>query len=112
MFALLMSGVILSAQSFTDNGGKMSIESDQICVPHVKISESPNTPSDIVTSFGTWWSLLKLYQIPGIGINISNDEGTDNKDLHPQNQDRRVLPPLPGPYRYRSVESRGNPDMK
>ena len=107
MFALLMSGIIVSAQSFTDNGGKMQITNEQASQPYVQLAEDPNTPPDFYTSFGTWWELLKAMPFPGIGIDINDDSGTNNKDLKPQNENRRTLPRLPGPYRYRSTDTGG-----
>jgi len=106
VFALLISGVIVSAQSYSDSGGKMPINHEQTSKPHIHISSQDIVTPDIITSFGNWWNLLKLMPHPGIGIVITDNTGTNNKVLIPQNEDRRTLPRLPGPYRYRSVDSR------
>ncbi|RLD42067.1 MAG: hypothetical protein DRI89_08180 [Bacteroidetes bacterium] len=108
VFALLISGLIVSAQSYSDDGGKMPINHEQTSKPHIQISAQDVLPPDIITSFGNWMDLLKLMPFPGIGITIPDNSGTNNKDLKPQKEDRRTLPRLPGPYRYRSVDSRGN----
>ncbi len=113
MFALLMSGIIVSAQSYSDDNGKMKIRHDQITKPHIEISSQDVITPDYITSFGTWWQLLKMYVVPGnIGIDIGDDNGTSNKDIDLQKENRRILPRLPGPYRYRSTQSRGNMNQK
>lgn len=110
LVSLLLSGIIVSAQSYSEDNGKMKIRHDQTSKPHIEISEDPLGGPDIITSFGTWWQLLKLYVVPGMGNNVAIDlgNGTSNKNIRISKKDRRELPPLPGPNRYRSMDNRGN----
>ncbi len=98
MFALLLSSIILSAQSFSDDGGKMKLENDQTAVPHIQISEDPNTPELAIYS-SSWWNLIKVYIGPAYGNNSSYDDGTGTS-LKPRfyKKDKRPFPPLPNPY--------------
>lgn len=112
LFALLMSGIIVSAQPYSEDNGKMKTRHDQTSKPHIQISSQDVITPDYITSFGTWWQLLKIYVVPGIGIDNGNDDGTNNKDIYIQNKDRRTLPRLPGPHRYRATQSTGNMDRR
>ena len=98
LFALLMSGIIVSAQSFSSDKVKMEIATDQTSVPHIQIAEQPLTPPDYIIHASSWWSLIKLYASPGLykNTNASFDSGIGTTlKPHIQAKERRILPPLP-----------------
>lgn len=98
MFALLLSSIILSAQSFSDDGGKMKLENNQTAVPHIQISEDPNTP-EYATYSSTWWDFIKVYIGPAYGNNSSFDAGKSTSQKPRFNKkDKRPFPVLPNPY--------------
>jgi hypothetical protein len=96
MFVLLLSGIIVSAQSFSNDKGKMKLKTDQTSVPHIGISDQPNTPPDYIIYASNWWNLIKLYAAPDYFNNSSFDSGVGTSQkprIH--GKDRRILPPLP-----------------
>lgn len=104
--ALLLSGVLLSAQAFSDDNGKTMVRHNQTSKLHIETSEYP-LGGPITTSFGSWWQLLKLYIVPNMVSNkaIDTEHWTLVRDRRLKGKDRRVLPPLPGPNRHRATKS-------
>ena len=99
LIALLLSGIIVSAQSFSSDKVKMELATDQTSVPHHEISDNPLTPTDyIIFSSGLWNLVKQLYVVPGVykNTNASYDAGV-GISLKPKLgwKDRRILPPLP-----------------
>jgi len=112
LIALLLSGIFLSAQSFSSDKVKMELATDQTSVPHHQIAEQPLTPPDYIIYASNWWNLVKLYAAPGFykNTNASYDAGVGTS-LKPrlQAKDRRILPLLPpdpnSPYTSHRVGS-------
>lgn len=104
--ALLLSGIIVSAQAYSDNSN-MKIRHDQTSQPLIEISEIPSDGANILTSYDSWWQLLKLYIVPGMVSNKAIDTGHENsyRSINLKRKDRRILPPLPGPNRHRATKS-------
>lgn len=105
--ALLLSGIIVSAQAYSDDNGKMKTRHNQTSKLHIENSEYPLDCPDITTSFGSWWQLLKLYVVPDMVSNkaIDTENWTLVRSRNLQRKDRRVLPPLPGPNRHRATKN-------
>ena len=98
LIALLLSGILVSAQSFSSDKVKMELATDQTSVPHHEISDNPLTPNDYIIFSSGLWNLIQLYAVPGVykNTNASYDAGIGTS-LKPKLdwKPRKILPPLP-----------------
>lgn len=106
LLALLLSGIIVSAQGYSEDNSKMKLYHDQTSKPLIELSEVPSGGPDITSSFGSWWQLLKLYVVQEMVNNkaIDTEHWVLDIDKNLKRKDRRVLPPLPGPNRHRATK--------